>query len=101
MGAVTPSEVFSATVSMAARVIPAASSPNSAQTESVMAGALGVELAGDASYFGVVHKKPVIGDPLRPTEPEDIRRANRLMYLTPFLTLIFALLLRLLAEVIL
>ncbi len=76
-------------------------SPNSAQTESVMAGALGVELAGDASYFGVVHKKPVIGDPLRPTEPEDIRRANRLMYLTSFLTLIFALLLRLLAEVIL
>ena len=35
-------------------------SPNSAQTESAMAGALGVQLAGDATYFGVVHKKPYI-----------------------------------------
>ena len=66
-----------------------------------MAGALGVELAGDASYFGVVHKKPVIGDPLRPIEPEDIRRAGRLMYLTSFLTLILAVLPRFFAEVIL
>ena len=57
-------------------------SPNSAQTEAAMAGALGVELAGDASYFGVVHHKPTLGDPLRPVEPEDIPRAGRLMLLT-------------------
>ena len=56
-------------------------SPNSAQTEAAMAGALGVELAGDASYFGVVHHKPTLGDPLRPVEPEDIPRAGRLMLL--------------------
>lgn len=31
-------------------------SPNSAQTESVCAGALGIQLAGDASYFGKVVK---------------------------------------------
>lgn len=55
-------------------------SPNSAQTESTCAGALGIQLAGDAVYFGVVHKKPFIGDPLRPVEYEDIRRANRLMF---------------------
>ncbi len=55
-------------------------SPNSAQTESVCAGALDIELAGDAWYFGVLHKKKTIGDPKRPVEPEDIRRANRLMY---------------------
>ena len=55
-------------------------SPNSAQTESVMAGALQVQLAGDAWYFGKKHEKPTIGDPIRPVEPEDIRRANRLMY---------------------
>ena len=32
-------------------------SPNSAQTESVCAGLLGVRLAGDAWYHGVLHKK--------------------------------------------
>ncbi|MCD8364438.1 MAG: cobalamin biosynthesis protein [Clostridiales bacterium] len=57
-------------------------SPNSAQTEAVMAGALGIQLAGDAWYFGVKHEKPTIGDALRPVEPEDIVRANRLMYVT-------------------
>ena len=46
-------------------------SPNSAQTESVCAGALGIQLAGDASYFGKVVKKPYIGDPTRAVEPED------------------------------
>ena len=60
-------------------------SPNSAQTESVCAGALGVRLAGDASYFGHIVRKPYIGDELRKAEYEDIRRANRLMYLTAWL----------------
>lgn len=55
-------------------------SPNSAQTESACAGALHLRLAGDAQYFGQVHHKPYIGDDDRPVEPEDIRRANRLMY---------------------
>lgn len=60
-------------------------SPNSAQTESVMAGALGVQLAGNACYFGKVYEKPFIGDSLRLVEAEDIRRANRLMYVTGML----------------
>ncbi len=55
-------------------------SPNSAQTESVCAGALGVRLAGDAVYGGVLHKKEYIGDPGRDIEPRDISRAGRLMY---------------------
>ena len=55
-------------------------SPNSAQTESVMAGALQVQLAGDAWYFGKKHEKPTIGDPIRPVEIADIARANRLLY---------------------
>ncbi len=55
-------------------------SPNSAQTESACAGALHLRLAGDAWYFGKLHKKPYIGDNDRSVEPEDIRRANRLMY---------------------
>ena len=62
-------------------------SPNSAQTEAVMAGALRVQLAGDAWYFGELYKKPTIGDPFRAVEPEDIVRANRLMYLTSALAL--------------
>ena len=54
-------------------------SPNSAQTESACAGALGIELGGDAWYGGVLCKKDTLGDPLRPVDSEDIRRANRLM----------------------
>ena len=56
-------------------------SPNSAQAESVCAGALGVRLAGDAYYFGKLVKKPYIGDPVREIEKEDIGRACRLMYI--------------------
>jgi adenosylcobinamide-phosphate synthase len=60
-------------------------SPNSAQTESVCAGALGIQLAGDASYFGKIVHKPFIGDSFRKVEYEDIRRANKLMYMTAFI----------------
>ena len=66
-------------------------SPNSAQTESVCAGALGIQLAGDASYFGKVVKKPYIGDPKRQVEYEDIRRANRLMNRTAWICELFCL----------
>ncbi len=63
-------------------------SPNSAQTEAVCAGALGVMLAGDAYYFGQLYRKPTIGDNLRPIENEDICRANALMYVTALLMLL-------------
>lgn len=66
-------------------------SPNSAQTESVCAGALRIRLAGDASYFGKIVKKPFIGDDIRPIEFEDIKRANKLMYMTELLCMIAAL----------
>lgn len=70
-------------------------SPNSAQTESVMAGALGVQLAGDAWYFGVKHEKPTIGDAKRSVELRDIQRSNRLMYMTTVLTVIIILVIHL------
>lgn len=57
-------------------------SPNSAQTEAACAGALGVQLAGNAYYFGKLYEKPTLGDGTRPIEPEDIVRTNRLMYWT-------------------
>ena len=63
-------------------------SPNSAQTESVCAGLLGLRLAGDAWYHGVLHKKKFIGDPIRQIVPEDIPLACRLLYVTAFLGLL-------------
>ena len=62
-------------------------SPNSAQTESVCAGLLGLRLAGDAWYHGVLHKKPYIGDALREITPEDIPLSCKLMYGTTLVML--------------
>ena len=62
-------------------------SPNSAQTESACAGALGVRLGGNASYFGQLYEKPTIGDPRRPIERADVHRACNLMYGTSGLLL--------------
>ena len=69
-------------------------SPNSAQTEATVAGALRVRLAGDAVYGGVVHRKEYLGDPLREIEPFDITRAGRLMYAASLLALILGILWR-------
>lgn len=57
-------------------------SPNSAQTEAAMAGALNVRLAGNAFYFGKLYEKPTIGDDIRKIEAEDIKKADRLLYCT-------------------
>ena len=65
-------------------------SPNSAHTEAACAGALHIQLAGPARYFGQTVDKPAIGDPDRPVEPADILRANRLMFATSFLALLLA-----------
>jgi adenosylcobinamide-phosphate synthase len=63
-------------------------SPNSAQSESACAGALGIRLGGSAYYFGKLVEKPFIGDALRPVETGDIRRANRIMFAVGFSVLI-------------
>ena len=63
-------------------------SPNSAQTEAAAAGALHVQLAGDAWYFGELHKKPFIGDDIRPIEVSDIAKINRMMYTAAALALV-------------
>ena len=64
-------------------------SPNSAQTESVCAGLLGLRLAGDAWYHGVLHKKAFIGDAVREITSEDIPLACRPMYVAAILALVF------------
>lgn len=63
-------------------------SPNAAQTEAACAGALGIRLAGDAWYFGKLYHKETLGDDTRRIEPEDIKRAGRLMDITAILTLL-------------
>ena len=67
-------------------------SPNSAQTEAVCAGALGIRLAGSASYFGKLVEKPYIGDAERAVETADIKRANHLLYLTAWMSELLCLL---------
>ena len=69
-------------------------SPNSAQTESACAGALGVQLAGPAYYFGEYYDKPTIGDARRAVDPQDILRANRMLFAGAFAALLVGLLLR-------
>lgn len=69
-------------------------SPNSAQTEAACAGALRVQLAGDAVYGGVMHKKDFLGDPIKEIEPNDITRAGHMMYAASFVMLLLGLLLR-------
>ncbi|QUA53166.1 adenosylcobinamide-phosphate synthase CbiB [Aristaeella lactis] len=57
-------------------------SPNCAWSEAAAAGAMHIQLGGTHEYFGKPVEKPTIGDADRPAEREDIRRANRLLYVT-------------------
>lgn len=63
-------------------------SPNSAHTEAVCAGALRIQLAGDATYAGVKYKKETIGNPIDRITPEHINLANKLMFATAGMALI-------------
>jgi len=69
-------------------------SPNAAQTESVMAGALRVRLAGNAVYQGVLHEKPTIGDDTRPVSAQDILAAHHLLNAASALMMALTLILR-------
>lgn len=66
-------------------------SPNAGIGEAAVAGALGVRLGGANVYGGVKEVRPFLGDPTRPLEPEDIRRAVCLMYATSMLVLVLLL----------
>lgn len=70
-------------------------SPNAAQTEAVCAGALQIQLAGNAYYFGKLYEKETIGDPIRPVEKRDIKRAGNLALVTAILTILLTGLIRL------
>lgn len=64
------------------------SSPNSAQTEAACAGALRIQLAGNAYYFGRLYEKPFIGDFLENIAEEHIIAVNNMMYTASILTMI-------------
>lgn len=68
-------------------------SPNSAQTESVCAGAINIQLAGDAVYGGNLYKKDFIGDLIRPVENNDIKRVIRLMQMASFIFILIIIIL--------
>ena len=70
-------------------------SPNSAQTESVSAGALNIRLGGTHNYFGKPVFKKTIGDNIRRPETADIKKTNKLMTVTSWISLIIFLLIRL------
>ena len=69
-------------------------SPNAGQTESACAGSLGIQLGGEAWYFGKKYEKNTLGDARRPCEPEDILRANRMMICANILLLLVCTVLR-------
>lgn len=65
-------------------------SPNSAQTESVAAGALNIQLGGTHHYFGKPVEKPTIGDDIRPVEYNDIKKTNQLLYVSAWLSMLLS-----------
>ena len=65
-------------------------SPNSGHPEAAVAGALGIRLGGDASYFGEIFHKPTIGVEKRAPETADIKRVNKMMYSATILFLILS-----------
>ncbi len=64
-------------------------SPNSAQTESVCAGALNVQLGGNSYYFGKLCEKQTIGDNNRDINVDDIKKTNDLMVASAVIGVIF------------
>lgn len=65
-------------------------SPNAAWSEAAMAGALGVQLGGTATYGAVPSIKPKLGDPGMPFGPETVRAAVRLMWVASFLAVLLS-----------
>jgi adenosylcobinamide-phosphate synthase len=72
-------------------------SPNSGWAEATMAGALGVQLGGPSTYQGELSEKPNLGDADEKLTRAGVGQAIRLMLLTAWLALAFAVPVRYLA----
>lgn len=71
------------------------SSPNSGQSESSYAGALGIQFGGKISYFGQDYEKPTIGDKLKEFDIEDIKKAIKILYFVSIITMLLIILIKL------
>ncbi|MBN2516367.1 MAG: cobalamin biosynthesis protein CobD [Deltaproteobacteria bacterium] len=56
------------------------SSPNSGIPEAATAGALNIQLGGKIQYFGAVTNKPTIGDKMKQTDREAVKKAWVIMF---------------------
>lgn len=63
-------------------------SPNSAQTESVVAGALGLQLGGGSVYHGKYVPKPTIGEAMEQPAISHIDKSRHLLYVAAGLALL-------------
>lgn len=71
-------------------------SPNSAQTESVVAGALGITLGGGHYYFGKFVQKEIMGDKINEVSFDDIKKTNKIMYVSASIGLLTFLIIKIL-----
>ncbi|GGE34068.1 adenosylcobinamide-phosphate synthase CbiB [Streptococcus himalayensis] len=67
-------------------------SPNSAFSEAVVAGALGIQLGGTHVYHGEIIEKPTIGDADRQVESDDILTTVSMLYMSTTIVLLFSIL---------
>jgi len=64
-------------------------SPNSPYPEAAVAGALGIQLGGRATYFGVTYEKKTMGDPVESPVGGHLKTAVRLVYGASLLAFLF------------
>lgn len=64
-------------------------SPNSAQCEAPMAGALDIMLAGDAVYEGKIEHKPTLGDDIKKPDKNDIKKSIKILYVMSIIWVLF------------
>lgn len=62
-------------------------SPNSAQTESICAGLLGIRLGGNSTYRGILHEKKWIGDETKKISKDDIALSAKLLLVTAIVSI--------------
>jgi len=74
-------------------------SPNSAQSEAAVAGALGIKLGGANVYFGKLLEKPTLGEDLQKIDQSHILMSNKLMLLSSLLALFSGVLISTLSQI--
>jgi len=70
-------------------------SPNSGYPEAAVAGALGIQLGGENSYFGIRLEKPFIGKPEKAISLCEVKESIHLMMATSFIAVTLTILLTL------